>query len=159
MKTTLQRGGMTHSCILNLSLLLRRNLKALILALILLAPISNSLSAQATDNNVIKGWDRLEEADFLFDVFYQIVKCNPVGSTEVHLWAFNEGGNVDAVGFTLTLKDEDGTEATHTIEKFDIGFGKSHKADCMNADYPYLKFALPEGIDVESLSIDITYNK
>jgi hypothetical protein len=46
MKTTLQRGGMTHSCILNLSLLLRRNLKALILAIIMLAPITNSLSAQ-----------------------------------------------------------------------------------------------------------------
>lgn len=109
---------------------------------------------------IIQGWNNLEEADFLFDVYYQIVECTPlISATEVHLWAFNEGGNVDAIGFTLTLKDGDGTKVTHTIKKFEIGLGKSHKADCANDDYPYLKFALPTEIDLATLTIDITYNK
>jgi hypothetical protein len=47
MKTTLPREGTANAGMLQFQNLLRRNLKALILALIMLAPISNSLSAQS----------------------------------------------------------------------------------------------------------------
>ena len=118
-----------------------------------------SMQANAQESEVIKGWDNLEEAEFLFDVYYQILKCSPDATTQVHLWAFNEGGKVDAVGFTLTLTDSDGTTMTHVVDKFDIGFGQSYKASCDNEDYDYLKFDLPTDMDVGSLSIDITYQK
>ncbi len=112
-----------------------------------------------TEPEIIKGWDNLEEAEFLFDVYYQIVKCSSESATEIHFWAFNEGGNVDAVGFTLKLRDKDGTEVTHEVKKFAIGLGQSHKALCENDDYPYLRFSVPEDLDINTLSIDITYNK
>jgi len=118
-----------------------------------------SMSSKAQEAEIIKGWDNLEEAEFLFDVYYQIVKCSPDATTQVHLWAFNEGGKVDAVGFTLTLTDSDGTTMTHVVEKFNIGFGQSYKASCDYEDYDYLKFDLPTDMDVGSLSIDITYQK
>ena len=117
------------------------------------------LASAQTEPTIIKGWNPLEEADFLFDVYYQVVKCDPTGSAEVHFWAFNEGGNVGAVGFTLTLKDEDGTEVIHNVEKFEIGLGQSYKADCANDDYPYLKITLSEEMDLETMSIDIIYIK
>ena len=138
---------------------LTKKLQLVIPLVLLLAISSTQANAQAAGNEVIKGWANLEEAEFLFDVYYQVVKCTPVSDAEIHLWAFNEGGNVDAIGFTLVIKDEDGTEATHTVEKFEISLGQSFKADCGNNDYSYLKFALPEDIDVQTMSIDITYNK
>ncbi len=118
-----------------------------------------SMQAKAQEPEIIRGWDNLEEAEFHFDVYYQIVRCSPNAKTQIHLWAFNEGGNVDAIGFTLTLSDSDGTTTTHVVEKFDIGFGRSHKALCDSEDYDYLKFDLPTDIDVDSLTIDITYQK
>lgn len=138
---------------------LTKKLQLIIPVVLLLAISSTQVNAQAAGNEVIKGWSNLEEAEFLFDVYYQVVKCNPVSPAEVHLWAFNEGGNVDAIGFTLVFKDQDGTEVTHTVEKFEISLGQSFKTDCSNDDYPYLKLALPDDIDVQTMTIDITYNK
>lgn len=136
-----------------------KKVRALFLCLLFAGLCSFQTMAQDMGGEVLKPWENLEEAEFLFDVYYQVVKCNPVGSAEVHLWAFNEGGNVDAIGFTLTLKDGDGTEVTHNVERFTIGLGESFKAACVNDDYPYLKFPLPADIDLASMSIDITYNK
>jgi hypothetical protein len=156
MKTLLLRR--TISSISPSVISITKNLKTIFLATVMM--LGFSFQAQAQEPKVIKGWNHLEEAEFVFDVYYQIVECIPlVSPTEIHLWAFNEGGKVDAVGFTLTLRDADGTEVTHTVEKFEIGLGQSYKAECGNDAYPYLKFALPSEIDVETMTIDITYNK
>lgn len=117
------------------------------------------MQASAQDPEIIKGWDNLEEAEFLFDVYYQVVKCSSDSDQQLHLWAFNEGGMVDAVGFTLEVTDTDGTAQTYEIAKFSIGLGQSYKADCTNDAYPYLKLDLPADMDVDTMSIEITYNK
>ena len=118
----------------------------------------NSSYAQ-TEPEYIQGWKALEEAEFHFDVLYAIVKCSPDSKPMILLNAFNEGGNVDSIGFTLDFTDGNGKKAQHIIEKFDIEFADMQIASCTSDEYKNLKLDVPEGLDVSSLSIKITYNK
>lgn len=121
---------------------------------------SSSFNAQAqSEPDIIKDWASLEEADFFFDVYYRVLRCDMASKPMIHLIAFNEGGNVDAVGFSLVIKDGTGKTANHEVPKFEIGFAKTFKASCDNDDYDYLKLEVPEGFDYRSIEIDITYNK
>lgn len=131
----------------------------LFLASGLLMVFSMQANAQAAGNETIVPWTALEEADFYFDVSFTVVKCNSLAKPEILLNAFNEGGNVDEVGFTLNLTDKDGNEATVEIEKFAIGQAEMFIGTCMNDDYANLKFEVPDGLDPASIKIDITYNK
>ena len=136
-----------------------KRIRTLFLVSGILLVFSMQANAQAAGNETIMPWTALEEADFYFDVSFTVVKCNPVSKPEILLNAFNEGGNVDAVGFTLKLTDKDGNEATVEIEKFTIGQAEMFIASCSTSDYENLRFEVPEGLDPSSISIDITYNK
>lgn len=112
-----------------------------------------------TQPEYIQNWTPLEEAEFQFDVFYAVVKCHPFSDPMIFINAFNEAGNVDAIGFTLEFQDEAGNKATVEIEKFEIGKAEMYVPSCRNDDHSNLKFEVPDGLDPATLSIEITYNK
>lgn len=152
MKTTLLKGRNAISSYPNLTSLLRRNLKALILAVIMLAPISNSLSAQ-TEPEIIKGWSQLPEAEFFFDSAYAVLKCDSEASPKIVLEVFNEGGNVNSISFEITIMDHTGTTSEITVPKFDIAPSKYLRFKCGDPELEFLSFDIPEGIDATTLFI------
>ena len=115
--------------------------------------------AQAQEGpEYIQGWAPLEEAEFHFDVMFAVVKCSPGAEPVILLNAFNEGGNVQSIGFTLALEDASGNKATIEVPKFEIGNADMQIATC-EGDAPHLKLAMPDGINPANFSIEITYNK
>ncbi|MBO3696888.1 hypothetical protein [Roseivirga sp. E12] len=116
-------------------------------------------SETQTEPEYIQGWTALEEAEFHFDVLYAIVKCSPESNPMILLNAFNEGGNVKSIGFTLNFTDGKGKTAQHIVEKFDIAFADMQIASCDSDEYKNLKFPVPTGLDPSNLAIEITYNK
>lgn len=158
MKLTLPSKGVLTSTFPSVISLTKKN-RLLFLGFTLLTLSIVTQAQTQTEPEVIKDWDNLEEADFYFDVYYRIVRCDEKSDPEIHLIAFNEGGIETNVGFDLLFKDKNGKKADHKIEKFDIPFGATFKTSCENDDYSFLKFKVPEGLDIDSLTIDITYNK
>ncbi len=132
----------------------------LILSLFFISvPQPSQAQSENQEPEFIQGWKALEEAEFHFDVMYAVVKCNPDSQPMILMNAFNEGGNVSSIGFTLDFTDGNGNTAQHIIEKFDIEFADMQIASCDSDDNAHLKFAVPDGLDAASLSIEITYNK
>lgn len=156
MNLTLPTTGVLSSAT-HLVISFTKKFRLLFLGLSLLA-LSFSSQAQS-DPEVIQNWQRLEEADFYFDVSYSVVKCSADATPIILLNAFNEGGAVSAIGFTLKISDKAGNSATVEIDKFNTGFGDMYIASCGSEEHSNLKFNVPDGIDATSLSIEITYNK
>jgi hypothetical protein len=118
---------------------------------------SITLSAQ-TEPEVIKDWTVLEEADYLVDVSYKIVKCSTASNPEILLNVFNESGIKTNFGFTLHLKDANNNTEDVVLD-LSVPQATMHIASCENNQYPKLKFNVPTGIDVTNLSITITYKE
>lgn len=129
-----------------------------LLAGLLFLASASPVRAQS-QGEVIQNWTMLEEAEFYFDVAYSVVRCQLGSEAMIMLDAFNEGGKVSAVGFSLKIKDANGKEATHEVEKFEIAFAATQRGKCETDEFSYLKFPVPDGIDPATLSIEITYNK
>jgi hypothetical protein len=118
---------------------------------------SITLSAQ-TEPEVIKDWTVLEEADYLVDVSYKIVKCSTASNPEILLNVFNESGIKTNFGFTLHLKGANNNTEDVVLD-LSVPQATMHIASCENNQYPKLKFNVPTGIDVTNLSITITYKE
>lgn len=125
-----------------------------IVMLCLLFSFSTEASAQSGPE-VLKDWTVLEEADFHFDVSYAVVSCK--GKATVIMNAFNESGAHPKVGFNLTFSDASGKTAEVTIPLFATKLGDMMISSCESNDNAHLKFALPEGIDVNSVKVSIKY--
>ncbi len=131
----------------------------LLISLLFFSGPDRAQAQSESEPDYIQGWTALEEAEFHFDVLYAVVKCSPDSKPMILLNAFNEGGNVKSIGFTLNFTDGKGKKAQHIVKKFDIEFADMQIASCDSDEYENLKFAVPEGLDAASLSIEITYNK
>ena len=107
---------------------------------------------------VLRPWVGLEESSSMIDVSYQVVRCAPGQSAKVLLSVFNEGGRVNSIGFTLTITDQTSGEIVNqVIPSFSIPFANILTGDC-NGTHPQLSFALPTSIDVNNMTIVISYN-
>lgn len=126
-----------------------------IFMLLFLLTFTTGASAQS-DSGVLKDWTVLEEADFHFDVSYAIVNCK--GKATVVMNAFNEGGAHPKVGFNLTFSDASGKTAEVVVPLFATKLGDMLISSCESNDNAQLKFALPEGIDVNTVKVSIKYN-
>lgn len=118
---------------------------------------SISLAAQS-EKEVIREWNNLEEADYLVDVSYSIVKCSSTSDPEILLNVFNESGIKTNFGFTLHLKDANNITKDYVID-LSIPQAQMHIATCENNQYPKLKIAIPSDLDVSTLGITITYKE
>lgn len=118
---------------------------------------SISISAQ-NEAEVLKDWTTLEEADFLVDVSYKVVKCSSTSNPEILLNVFNESGIKTSFGFTLHFKDANNNSKDVVLD-LNVPQAKMHIASCENNQYEDLKFEVPSGIDASSLSITITYKE
>lgn len=116
-----------------------------------------TLSAQS-EQEVLQDWTTLEEADFLVDVTYKLVKCSDTSNPEILLNVFNESGMKTDFGFTLHLKD--GNNNTKDIV-LDLSVPQAEMwiANCKDNKYPDLKIVVPTDLDVTTLSITITYKE
>ena len=110
-----------------------------------------------SDPVVLVGWSALEEADFLVDVSYTVVQCDPDSEPLILLNVFNEGGQRTNFGITLELSDGSGNHEQLVIPPFDTPFAAMHIASCDSDEYGHLKLPLPAGMDTQSLSVEISY--
>ena len=115
-----------------------------------------SLSAQST-SEVLKDWTVLEEAEFLVDTSYQIVKCSPDSKPEVLMNVFNEAGMKTSFDIVLHFSDANNNKKDVTLNFTNIKQAEMRIATCTNNQYANLKFNVPEGIDISSLKLTITY--
>lgn len=105
----------------------------------------------------LKDWTALEEAEFLVDASYTVVKCSSESAPTVLLNVFNEAGIKTSFGMILHFSD-----ASNTKKDVEINFTNFKQADmriasCENNQYANLKFNVPDGIDVSSLTLTVTY--
>ena len=117
---------------------------------------SLTLSAQSNPE-ILKDWTVLEEAEFLVDTSYQIVKCSPESKPEVLMNVFNEAGMKTSFSIVLHFSDAANNKKDVTINFSNIKQAEMRIASCTNNQYPNLKFNVPDGIDVSSLKLTITY--
>ena len=117
---------------------------------------SLTLSAQS-EPEVLKNWMALEEAEFHFDVSYQVVKCSPTSKATVLINAFNEDGTNAKVGFTLDFSDDNGNTNQVIIAPFASNLGDMIIPSCNSDLHSNLKFDFPENIDLSSVKVNITY--
>ena len=115
-----------------------------------------NLSAQST-SQVLKDWTVLEEAEFLVDTSYQIVKCSPDSKPEVLMNVFNEAGMKTSFDIILHFSDANNNKKDVTLNFTNIKQAEMRIATCTNNQYANLKFNVPEGIDISSLKLTITY--
>ncbi len=115
-----------------------------------------NISAQSSPQ-VLTEWTALEEAEFLVDTSYQIVKCSPDNTPEVLLNVFNEAGM--KTSFTIVLHFSDASNNKKDVEIIftNIKQAEMRIASCTNNQYSNLKFSVPAGIEVSSLKLTITY--
>ena len=115
-----------------------------------------NLSAQSTPE-VLKNWTVLEEAEFLVDTSYQIVKCSSDSKPEVLMNVFNEAGMRTSFDIILHFSDANNNKKDVTLNFTNIKQAEMRIASCTNNQYANLKFNVPEGIDISSLKLTITY--
>lgn len=110
-----------------------------------------------SEPEILKNWTALEEAEFHYDVSYSVVKCSPDSKATVLINAFNEDGTHTKVGFTLIFSDASGNSTEIIIKPFASNLGDMKIASCESDENSNLKFNYPEGIDLSTLKITITY--
>lgn len=115
-----------------------------------------TISAQSSPQ-VLTEWTALEEAEFLVDTSYQIIKCSPESTPEILLNVFNEAGMKTSFTIVLHFSDASNNQKDVEIIFTNIKQGEMRIASCTNNQYSNLKFNVPEGIDVSSLKLTITY--
>jgi hypothetical protein len=115
-----------------------------------------NLSAQST-SQVLKDWTVLEEAEFLVDTSYQIVKCSSDSKPEVLMNVFNEAGMRTSFDIILHFSDAKSNKKDVTLNFTNIKQAEMRIASCTNNQYANLKFNVPEEIDISSLKLTITY--
>ncbi len=132
-----------------------RNFRSITLFTLLLF-FTLTFSAQSNPQ-VLTEWTPLEEAEFLVDTSYQIVKCSPESNPEVLLNVFNEAGM--KTSFTIVLHFSDASNNKKDVEIYfsNIKQAEMRIANCSNNQYSNLKFNVPDGIEVSSLKLTITY--
>lgn len=126
--------------------------------LVMIMFLVTGFSYSQSNSETIKDWTTLEEADFLVDVSYKVVKCSSTNNPEVLLNVFNESGIKTTFGFTLHLKDANNNEENIVLD-LSVPQAKMWIASCENNQYPQLKFSVPSHLDASSLSITITYKE
>ncbi|MBL4642824.1 MAG: hypothetical protein JKY44_04445 [Flavobacteriaceae bacterium] len=115
-----------------------------------------TISAQSSPQ-VLTEWTALEEAEFLVDTSYQIIKCSPESTPEILLNVFNEAGMKTSFTIVLHFSDASNNQKDVEIIFTNIKQGEMRIASCTNNQYSNLKFNVPEGINVSSLKLTITY--
>lgn len=115
-----------------------------------------TISAQSSPQ-VLTEWTALEEAEFLVDTSYQIIKCSPDSTPEILLNVFNEAGMKTSFTIVLHFSDASNNQKDVEIIFSNIKQGEMRIASCTNNQYSNLKFNVPKGIDLSSLKLTITY--
>ena len=118
--------------------------------------MSLNISAQS-NSQIIKDWTALEEAEFLVDTSYQIIKCSSESKPEVLLNVFNEAGIKTKFTIILHFSDASNNKKDIVIPFTNIQQAEMRIASCTNNQYSNLKFSVPEEIDISSLKLTITY--
>ena len=136
-------------------LLFSHNLQSFTISTFLLLFTLN-VSAQST-SQVLKDWTALEEASFLVDTSYQVVKCSPESKPEVLMNVFNEAGIKTSFDIILHFSDANNNKKDVTLNFTNIKQAEMRIASCTNNQYANLKFNVPETIDISSLKLTITY--
>ena len=115
-----------------------------------------NLSAQSNPE-ILKDWTALEEAEFLVDTSYQIVKCSPDSKPEVLMNVFNEAGMKTSFDIILHFSDANNNKKDVTLNFTNIKQAEMRIASCTNNQYANLKFNVPDEIEISSLKLTITY--
>lgn len=125
-----------------------------LLSIIILLINLNSVYGQT--EKVLLSARSLGEAEFHYDVFYNIVDCGD-GSPTVMITAFNESGTKTTVGFDVILKDGNGVTQEIKVPLFYTKKAEMLIPSCANDNLAFLKHKLKVGLDINTITTQIKF--